>query len=160
GISAMGLNTDTQHMGYVLREGETDAPEGLKAALHNANRLQDIVLAHLRPGRTGNAAFAAMLQQMRDSRINGKIYTHSIGEHGHGAGPLIGLYDRQEAIPGRGDVPIIPNSWFSIELNAATKAPEWDGQEVTVSLEEDAAVDGSGNRNWILNRQEKFHLIR
>jgi hypothetical protein len=24
GITALGLNTDTQHMGYVLREGETD----------------------------------------------------------------------------------------------------------------------------------------
>ncbi len=34
GITAMGMNTDTQHLAYVLRtsEGETDAPEGLKAA--------------------------------------------------------------------------------------------------------------------------------
>lgn len=28
GITALGLNTDTQHMGYVLRTGETDAPGG------------------------------------------------------------------------------------------------------------------------------------
>jgi hypothetical protein len=32
GISAMRLNTDTQHMGYALRDGETDVPEGLKKA--------------------------------------------------------------------------------------------------------------------------------
>ena len=43
GIRAMGLCTDTQHMGYVLREGEKEVPEGLMKALGNSNRLQDIV---------------------------------------------------------------------------------------------------------------------
>src|SRR6266480_608204 len=43
GITALGLNTDTQHMGYVLRVGERDVPEGLKRALKNSNRLQDIL---------------------------------------------------------------------------------------------------------------------
>ncbi len=160
GITAMGLNTDTQHMGYVLREGERDVPEGLKAALRNTNRLQDIVLEHLRPGLTGNAALTAMLQQMKSEGINGKVYTHPIGDHGHGAGPLIGLYDHQEGVPGRGDLAILPHSWFSIELNATTKIPEWGGQDVTVSLEEDAAIDGEGKRNWVLSRQERFHLVR
>ena len=31
GIYAMGLATDTQHVGYVLKAGETDAPAGLRA---------------------------------------------------------------------------------------------------------------------------------
>ena len=38
GIVAMGMATDTQHMGYVLREGETDAPDGLKHALGVSSR--------------------------------------------------------------------------------------------------------------------------
>lgn len=160
GITALGLNTDTQHMGYVLREGETVAPPGLRAALRAANRLQDIVLENLRPGLTGNAALAAMLRKMRGEGIDGKIYSHPIGDNGHGAGPLIGLYDHQEGVPGRGDVPIIPNSWFSIELNAASQVPEWGGQEVAISLEEDAALDARGARSWVLSRQENFHLIR
>ena len=33
GITALRLNTDTQHMGYVLQPGETDAPAGLRKAL-------------------------------------------------------------------------------------------------------------------------------
>jgi len=160
GITALGLNTDTQHMGYVLRPGETDAPEDLKAALRAAHRLQDIVVDQLRPGRSGNQALAEMLRQMKAAGIDGKIYTHPIGDHGHGAGPLIGLYDRQEGVPGRGDVPIIPESWFSIELNAVTRIPAWDGQPVTISLEEDAALDAQGARSWILSRQERFHLVR
>ena len=54
GITVMRLNTDTQHMGYVLRNGETDVPAGLKRALANGNGLQDIVLERLKPGSTGN----------------------------------------------------------------------------------------------------------
>jgi hypothetical protein len=53
GISAMGLATDTQHVGYVLKPGESDAPEGLRAALANSNRLQDLLLERMKPGRTG-----------------------------------------------------------------------------------------------------------
>src|SRR5437763_1143236 len=112
GITALGLNTDTQHMGYVLRRGETDAPEGLKRARANSNHLQDLLLAEMRPGRTGNDVLAAALAQMRAAGINGTIYTHPIGDRGHGAGPLIGLWDHQEGVPERGDVPLVPGSWF------------------------------------------------
>src|SRR2546428_10054151 len=92
GITALGLNTDTQHMGYVLRPGERDVPEGLKLALRNSNRLQDILLAEMRPGRTGNEVLAAALGQMRAARITGTNYTTPNGGAGHGAGPLIGLW--------------------------------------------------------------------
>ena len=33
GITALRLNTDTQHMGYVLRDGETDAAAGPQARI-------------------------------------------------------------------------------------------------------------------------------
>ncbi|HKG92471.1 MAG TPA: M24 family metallopeptidase, partial [Gemmatimonadaceae bacterium] len=103
GIVAMRLNTDTQHMGYVLLEGETDAPAGLKRALASSNRLQDIVVAELRAGRTGNEVLRASLDRARAEGIDGTVYTHPIGLHGHGAGPLIGLWDYQDGVPGRGD---------------------------------------------------------
>jgi hypothetical protein len=160
GITALGLNTDTQHMGYVLRPGETDAPAGLRAALARGNRLQDILLEEMRPGRTGNQVLAAARARMRAEGIDGTIYTHPIGAHGHGAGPLIGLWDRQEGVPGRGDVALRPNTWFSIELQATTPVPEWNGQPVRMGLEEEARLDGSGARHWVLWRQERFHLVR
>ncbi|HLM69454.1 MAG TPA: M24 family metallopeptidase, partial [Longimicrobium sp.] len=160
GITALGLNTDTQHMGYVLRPGETDAPAGLRAALARGNRLQDILLEEMRPGRTGNQVLAAARARMRAEGIDGTIYTHPIGAHGHGAGPLIGLWDRQEGVPGRGDVPLRPNTWFSIELQATTPVPEWNGQPVRMGLEEEARLDEGGARHWVLRRQERFHLVR
>jgi Xaa-Pro aminopeptidase len=160
GISALGLNTDTQHMGYVLREGEDDAPAGLYAALRNSQRLQDILLEEMEPGRTGNEVLRSTLARMRAEGIDGTMYSHPIGVHGHGAGPLIGLWDRQEGVPGRGDVPIRPNTWFSTELQTTTPVPEWGGQPVRMALEEEAYVDAEGRRHWVLRRQERFHLVR
>jgi hypothetical protein len=85
GITALRLNTDTQHMGYVLGAGEADVPAGLRAALLRSNRLQDIVADELRPGRTGNEVLRASQARMRAAGIDGTIYSHPIGLHGHGA---------------------------------------------------------------------------
>ena len=160
GITAMGLNTDTQHMGYVLREGERDAPDGLKRALLNSNRLQDLLLAEMRAGRSGNEVLAATLGAMRSGGINGTVYTHPIGDRGHGAGPLIGLWDHQEGVPGRGDVKLIPSTWFSIELQATTPVAEWGNQPVRSAQEEDAELGADGRMRWILRRQTQFHLVK
>ena len=160
GIVALRLNTDTQHMGYVLREGETVPPAGLIAAFRRGNRLQDIVMAEIKPGRTGNDVLRSSLARMRAEGIDGTVYTHPIGMHGHGAGPLIGLWDYQEGVPGRGDAKIITSMWFSIELQATSPVPEWNGQRVRMALEEDMTIDASGANAWALRRQTEFHLVR
>jgi len=160
GITAMRLNTDTQHMGYVLMDGETDVPAGLKQALANSNKLQDIVVGEIKPGRTGNEILKSARAKMAAAGIEGTVYSHPIGMHGHGAGPLIGLWDYQDGVPGRGDAKVIPNMWFSIELQATSKVPEWNGQPVRSAQEEDAVVDGTGKVSWALRRQTAFHLVR
>jgi Xaa-Pro aminopeptidase len=160
GIKAMGLATDTQHVGYVLREAETDAPAGLRAALRNSNRLQDLLMERLKPGRSGNAILADTLAAMKSAGLTGTVYTHPIGDHGHGAGPLIGLWDRQEGVPGRGDVAVLPSTWFSIELEATSPIPEWGGELLRSAQEEDAVVDENGRAAWVLERQTKYLLVR
>lgn len=160
GLVAYGLATDTQHMGYVLRDGEEAPPEGIVAALRRSNRLQDLLLEEMVPGRTGNEVLARTLERMRAEGIDGTVYTHPIGDHGHGAGPLIGLWDRQDGVPGRGDVALRPNTWFSIELQATTPVPEWEGQPVRMAQEEEALIDADGSRRWVLRRQERLHLVR
>jgi hypothetical protein len=160
GITVARLNTDTQHMAYVLRPGENDAPEGLKRALAAGNALQDIVIDAVVPGRTGNEILARSRAAMTAKGINGTIYAHPIGLHGHGAGPLIGLWDYQSGVPGRGDARVIPRMWFSIELQATTPVPEWNGQPVRMALEEDAIVGADGKTRWALKRQEKLWLVR
>ena len=160
GLVAYRLNTDTQHMGYVLREGETEAPAGLQRALARSNRLQDIVVSELRPGRTGNEVLRASLARMRAEGIDGTVYSHPIGLHGHGAGPLIGLWDYQDGVPDRGEVPVLPGMWYSIELQATTAVPEWNGQRVRSAQEEDVIIDAAGRVRWAHDRQTRFWLVR
>jgi len=160
GITALRLNTDTQHMAYVLRDGETDAPPGLQAALRNANRLQDIVFEEVRPGRSGNDILKASLAKMKAEGLNGTLYSHPIGMHGHGAGPLFGLWDYQEGVPGRGDALVIPSMWFSSELQVTTPVAEWGNQPVRMALEEDFVLGADGKPRWAIRRQDALHLVR
>lgn len=159
GVVALNLHTDTQHMGYVMREGETDVPSGIKQCLANSNRLQDILLSHMEPGLTGNEVLAGTLAQMNSEGINGTVYTHPIGDHGHGAGPLIGRWDAQEGVPVRGEAIMLPNVWHSIELQATTEVPEWGGKPVSCRQEEEAYLDQDGDRHWVYRRQSQFHVV-
>ena len=159
GITVARLNTDTQHNAYVLLPGETDAPAGLKAALANANAMQDISMEETRPGRTGNEVLASVLARMKAKGISGTMYTHPIGMNGHGAGPLIGLWDYQDGVPGRGDAKVVAPMWFSIELQATTPVPEWGGQPVRMAQEEDMIVGADGKARWALKRQDHLFLV-
>ena len=159
GVVGLNLHTDTQHLGYVLREGEMDVPAGLKTCLNNSNRLQDILLTHMEPGLTGNEILANTLSEMRAEGIDGTVYTHPIGDHGHGAGPLIGRWDGQEGVPVRGDAVLLPSTWHSIELQATTPIPEWGEQPASCRQEEEAYLDTTGERHWVFRRQSKFHLV-
>jgi hypothetical protein len=157
GITYLGLNTDTQHLAYVLREGETDAPTGLKRGLLAANRVQDALTSSFAQGRSGNGILAAAREKAIAQGLKPSIYSHPIGYHGHGAGPSIGFWDNQEP-DSRGERPLRAHTAWSIELNAKAKVPEWGGQEVEFRLEEDAYWDGRQLR-YLDGRQERFHLI-
>jgi Xaa-Pro aminopeptidase len=160
GITVARLNTDTQHNGYVLLPGETDAPAGLKKALANANAMQDIAMEEIRPGRSGNEILKSVLERMRAKGIDGTMYSHPIGIHGHGSGPPIGLWDYQDGVPGRGDAKVTPSMWYSIELQATTPVAEWGGQPVRMAQEEDMIIGADGKARWALRRQDKLFLIK
>jgi Metallopeptidase family M24 len=159
GIVYLGFSTDTQHNAYVLKDGETEAPAGLRDGQRRGGRLQDIVFTHARAGVTGNAALAASLAQGRAEQLTPVIYCHPIGFHGHGAGPHIGMTDYQDGLPGMGDYRFQPDTWHSIELSVSRAVPEWGGQAVRFALEEDAVLTADGWR-WILARQDDLHLVR
>jgi hypothetical protein len=97
---------------------------------------------------------------MKAKNIDGSVYTHPIGLNGHAAGPLIGLWDYQDGVEGRGDARVIPNMWFSIELQATTPVPEWNGQPVRMAQEEDAIVGADGKIRWALRRQDHLFLVK
>lgn len=157
GITYLRLNTDQQQHAYVLRPGETEVPASIRQAFRNGNRLQDILTEQFKTGKTGNQMLLAALEQAKKEGITASIYTHPIGVHGHAAGPAIGMWDQQQGVPGTGDYPLLPNTAYSIELNAATEIPEWK-KAVRIMLEEDGYFDGSTFR-YIDGRQTEIYTI-
>ncbi len=76
----MNMNTDTQHLGYVLRENETTPPMGLIDGLRKSNRLQDLVRQYMQPGKSGDQVLREVRKQMADEGLKGLIYCHPIGK--------------------------------------------------------------------------------
>ncbi|MEQ5787533.1 M24 family metallopeptidase [Erythrobacter sp. NFXS35] len=157
GITYLRLNTDTQHLAYVLKPGETEAPAGLRAGLANSNKVQDFLTRAFTTGRSGNEALKLARAGAIAAGIDPSIYTHPIGNHGHGAGPSIGFWDNQNPDP-RGDGPINADTAWSIELTSYAAVPEWGGQMVDFRTEEDAFFDGTSVR-YIDGRQTEITLI-
>ncbi len=159
GISYLGLSTDTQHNAYVLRIGETDAPAGLKELLRRGNRLQEILMDEFRTGRTGNEIYLAALTKAKAEGLEGRIYSHPLGVHGHAAGPIMGLVEAQEGVPVLGDYPLYENTCYSIELNISHVVPEWDNAKITMGLEDGASFTKDGCR-WLDGYPRELYLIK
>lgn len=154
----LGLKTDTQMLAYVLRPGESSAPAGLNAGMAAANKVQDALVASFKTGATGNEVLMAARAKAAAQGLDPVIYTHSIGLHGHGAGPWIGAWDNQNPAPGRGEYRIYPDTAWSIELAALAKVPEWNGAQVRFALEVDGYWNGTAFQ-WIDGRQTQLLLI-
>jgi len=157
GLNYMGLSTDWQKMGYVLRAGEKDAPEGLKRALANTNKLQDALFSHIKPGAKGFEVYDATMSDMKNAGIEAMIYSHSVGNQGHALGASI---DFRRPLSGAPSEPAFrEGSYTAIELNTSTAVPEWGGQKVTMMMEDDAYLTRDGMK-WFRPRQTAFYLIR
>jgi Xaa-Pro aminopeptidase len=157
GITYLRLNTDTQQHAYVLKPGETEAPDFLVKALARGNKLQDILTRNFVKGKTGNQILSESRKQAMDQSITPSIYTHPIGFHGHAAGPTIGLWDMQNGVPHTGDYPLYENTAYSIELNVTLFVIEWK-KEIQIKLEEDGYFDGTSFR-YIDGRQTSLITI-
>ncbi|MDH4058710.1 MAG: M24 family metallopeptidase [Cyclobacteriaceae bacterium] len=157
GITYLRLNTDTQQHAYIIKPGESDAPEDLKKAFIKGNKLQDLLTGNFAVGKTGNQILADTRKQAIEQGITPSIYTHPIGFHGHAAGTTIGMWDMQGGVPYTGDYPMHYNTAYSIELNASVLINEWK-KEIRIQLEEDGYFDESGFR-YIDGRQRELILI-
>jgi hypothetical protein len=166
GIRYLGLCSDHQEVAYILAPGdsapapgEIAPPSGLRDLLESGTRLQDIYLCEFREGLSGNEILGNILARARDEALPGpRVYSHSLGHFLHQPGPLIGLPWEQERCEGRGEVRLGDNMAFTMELCVNGPIPEWDGQSVTLSLEQDVVFSGA-NCRILDGRQTAFHLV-
>jgi Xaa-Pro dipeptidase len=165
GLTSFGLHTDWQKMAYVLREGETDAPAGLKNLLANTNALQEAVAAAARPGRISAEVYEAAMKAMKARSGEGvaqgrvpftaQIYSHPLGAQGHGLGPTIDGRAAERKDPPR---PLRNGSYLAVELNTKAAVPEWGGQEAFAMEEDPAELTDDGYR-FFRPRQTDYYLI-
>ncbi len=157
GISYMGLDSDWQKHAYVLREGETDAPQGLKDAMANTHALQDaLMLRASRPGRTAGEVHEAVMAEMKEKGIEAQVYSHPVGNHGHGMGAGISFSNAKDEK--RFNKTLRKGAYISIELNTRTPVPEWDGEGVYIMMEDPAHLTDEGWK-FFRPRQESFYLV-
>ncbi len=157
GITYLRLNTDCQQHAYVLKPGETEAPEFIREALSKGNQLQDILSGNFKTGMSGNEILSASLKQAKKEGQRPSIYTHPLGLYGHSSGPTIGMWDSQGGVPGTGDYKLYPNTVYAIELNTTVNIPEW-GKDIRIMLEE-AGFWGEDGFRYVNGRQQKLLLI-
>ncbi|HVR44583.1 MAG TPA: M24 family metallopeptidase [Thermoanaerobaculia bacterium] len=156
GVSYMGLHSDWQKMAYVLREGESEPPPGIRRALANTIALQDVLMKSARPGMAAGEVYRRTMAAMDERGIEAQIYSHPLGNHGHALGASIDF--RSASRDDAAARTLRPGSYISIELNTATAIPEWDGQKVWIMEEDPAYLTPDGYR-FFVPRQEELYLI-
>jgi hypothetical protein len=157
GIEYLGLCSDTQQLAYVLHPDENEIPEGLRNALITANKFEDIVFDSFKSGMTGNEVFEEVMERAFDCGISPMLYSHPIGYHCHAAGPLIGLFDKQEPIPVRGELQILNNTCYALEFNIRQFIPEWN-KDIPIYLEESVCFKDD-KLYYLTDRQTEFYVI-
>ena len=141
GLTYLNLNTDSQRLGYILKDGESEIPAGILAGFKRGNRFQDIVRENCIKGRTGNEIFFASMEQAKAEGLHAMLYTHPIGFYGHAAGPSFGMYDNQGFVPGHGELKLNDNTCYALELNVTEYVPDWE-QDVCFMMEETISFTG------------------
>ena len=157
GISYLTLNTDTQELAYVLKPGETNAPDFLIKAFKEGTRIQDIFTNNFKQGLTGNEILKRSLEQGKAEGLRPSIYTHPLGTYGHSAGTTIGMWDSQGGVPFTGDYPLQFNTAYAIELNTTVYIEEWE-KDVRIMLEVPGFFGKNGFR-YINGRLKEFLLV-
>ena len=131
-----------QHLAYVCKLDEDDAPQGLKDLYKKGIRFQEIILEEMVGGRSGNEILKNVLERGKAEGLNPTMYSHPVNYFGHGSGMTIGRTDNQEWLPGTGEHPLYPNTTYAIEFNVAGAIPEWEGKIIQMGLEDNMIFDG------------------
>ncbi len=159
GFDYIGFASDWQKVAYILREGEDDVPEGLKAALGNANLVHEAFASEPRPGMTGWEATLAIAARLEGVDFLPSLYSHPIGYHGHALGPNINARDMDLSSPPERDSHLRNGAYRSIEFSATSAVPEYGGGTVRIPMEDDGYLTPDGYE-YFRPYQTEWYVIR
>lgn len=157
GIKYMRYNSDIQKVGYILKNNETEVPNEIQLLFDECIDLQTELKNEFVANKTGNEILRKTLDKVKSKPYKSMIYTHPIGLHGHGAGPAIGRYDRQEGVPVIGELKLNDGTCYAMELNTSNELAMWNNQNVYIYLEENIVF--KDNKVEVLN-ERKTQIIK
>ena len=166
GIGYLNFGTDFKRNVYILKEGETDAPKGLKHAWDRAIKAREVIRKTLRIGLTAGESFKAIVRALEtegfvhtpsddvssqyrdlmnalgDSDKSGfSIDFHATGNTSVGdvtVGPSIAPWRKDRA-----HLMVQQNYIFAFEFMVHTWIPEW-GKRLSISYEDNSIVTEKG----------------
>jgi Xaa-Pro aminopeptidase len=166
GIGYLNFGTDFKRNAYILKEGETDIPKGLKHAWDRTLKAREIIRKTFKMGRTAGESLKAIVRALEaggfvhtpsddissqyrdlmnalgDSDKSGfSIDFHATGNTSVGditAGPSIAPWRK-----GRAHLLVQQNYIFAFEFMVHTWIPEW-GKRVSISYEDNSIVTEKG----------------
>ncbi len=158
GIIYTGLYTDFKRTAYVLKPGETAAPEGVQIALDNAVKVQDAVAQVAVPGVLGYEVKEQAEAICAQQGVEANVASHSVDGFIHGVGSWFAANwpDRTSV---RSTFPVRNGAFYALESSATTEIPEWGNKRLSFGTEETVFATPEGLRNFI-PRQEELYLIR
>jgi len=167
GIGKHNFHTDMKRFSYVLGEGETEVPAGIRNAFDEAKKVRELIRRNVKSGKTGrevldnlkrlvNKAGYIYTEKEEPSDIEGvevNIGMHPCGNLGHCVGASM-----FEIYPTRTTYTVRPNSLFAFEFRVFTSAPEWDGIKIPVCIEDNALITEHGVQ-WVHPPQNEILVI-
>ena len=151
GIKYLNLCTDTQRNCYVAKDNETEIPRKLLEGFKVNNRFQDIVREQFKEGISGNEVLEKSLDEAKKEGIQATLYSHPTNIYGHGPGPIIGLYSDQNPIPIIGEITLVYDTVFALELNVVV-------DDYTYYSEETVLFDQAGVHFLHKGRDEIYFM--
>lgn len=169
GVGFLDFYTDMKRIAYVLREGETEPPAGIRHAFERGIEVRDIMKTTIRPAATASEALERTWAALEGAGFNRIEFNqpsadptvtdvvlgpHSVGNWGHGLGPSLAFFN-----PTQMTYELRPGTLLSIELFAYTSNPEWAGAKIRIPLEDDAVVTERGVE-WLYPVNNRILVIK
>ncbi len=157
GIKVFGVwGTDIQRFAYVLKPGETRAPDDVQRKWLAARRGNEAAFAMMRPGLTGAEVDSAQRVVMnREGSATVPWGTgHSVGYWAHDVGPSLNRFSRRTLEPGH---TFAFDGFYAWTLPGGTG--QWGQGSKTISVEEMAVITETG-AEYLVPPQQELILIR
>ena len=117
------------------------------------------MLRAARPGRTGGEVYNLAMAEMKSKGITAMIYSHPIGDQGHGQGAAIDYRTAGLALNDSRNEKLQKGAYLSVELNTCKEVAEWANKNICAMEEDDAYLTEDGYR-FFQPRQTEFYLIQ